>query len=74
MDWKLDRQRRERKQTLEKKESAQSINIFGEMEREFTQIFGEGRKVGFSPGPDKSGNAVLGAARSSRPCKTPRVI
>ena len=72
MDWKLDRQRREKNQAMEKKASATGVNILDEMERDFTQIFGEGRKVGFSTIPDKAEGAALGATRSSRPFKTPK--
>lgn len=67
MDWKLERERRQKIQSVEEKEASQSVNIFAEMEREFTHIFGEGRKADFSPAPKKSGGAVLGAARSPKP-------
>jgi len=40
MDWKIEQQRREKKQAVGKIESAQNVNIMGEMEREFAQIFG----------------------------------
>ena len=70
MDWKLDRQRREKAQALAKKSAAKNVNIMDEMEREFTHIFGEGREAVFSASPDKSRDSAA-AFRSSRPCKAP---
>lgn len=70
MDWKLDRQRREKAQALAIKSAAKSINIMDEMEREFTHIFGDGRTAEFAENPDKSRNSAE-ALRSSRPCKAP---
>lgn len=55
MDRKIERKRREKSQVLGKNESARSVNILDAMEREFTQIFGEGRKAGFSASRDQAG-------------------
>lgn len=44
MDWKLERQRREKKLAKEVAATEQGVNIFGEMEREFAQIFGDIKK------------------------------
>lgn len=40
MDWKLEQKRREKKRAVGKIDSAPDINILGEMERGFSQIFG----------------------------------
>lgn len=58
MDWKLDRQRREKRQTLGKTDPAQSVNILGEMERDFTQIFGGTDSAGFFCNRGKAGDPV----------------
>lgn len=57
MDWKLDRQRREKKQEIDKKEPAEDVNIVGEMERDFEQIFG-GVHAGFFSSRGKAGDPV----------------
>jgi hypothetical protein len=66
MDLKLDQQRREKIQALLNKEAAQKADILGNMERDFTQIFGEGAVTGLSVGDDDSGSRVLGEAVSFR--------
>lgn len=71
MDWKLDRQRREKKQALAKREAVRSVNLMDEMEREFTQIFGDGKSAEFSSSPSKMKDSI-GTARVPRPCKAPR--
>lgn len=73
MDWKIEQQRREKKQALGKNESARSVNILGAMEREFTQIFGEGREAGFSASRDQTGG-IARVAEASMPCKAPESI
>ena len=55
MDWKLERQRREKKLVKEGAAAAQGVNIFGEMEREFAQIFGDIKKrPAFTPKATKT--------------------
>jgi len=57
MDWKLDQQRREKKQAMAKNEPAHDVDIAKEMEREFEQIFG-GVKSGFYCNRGKAGDPV----------------
>lgn len=57
MDWKLDRQKREKRRTLLKSDLA-STNILAEMERDFTQIFGENGNAGFFSSRGKAGDPV----------------
>ena len=57
MDWKLDKQRREKNQAMLKNNSAQNVNILSEMEREFEQIFG-GVNAGFTLGRGRAGDPV----------------
>lgn len=68
MDWKLEQQRREKKQAVGKIESARSVNIMGEMEREFTQIFGGAGNSIFVNRCRQAGDPVR-RAESSRQCK-----
>jgi len=48
MDWKLEHQRREKNQATARKHKKERNSILDEMEREFDEIFGEGRSSGFS--------------------------
>lgn len=48
MDWKLERQRREKNQATARKHEKERNSILDEMEREFEEIFGEDRSGGFS--------------------------
>jgi hypothetical protein len=64
MDWKLDRKRREKTQALAKKSAVRNVNIMDEMEREFTLIFGEGRKGEFSSSPYHARDGVGAEALS----------
>lgn len=68
MDWKLEQQRREKNQHVGKKESALSVNILGEMERGFAQIFGEAGNAGFTRSQGQAGDPVR-RSESSRQCK-----
>jgi hypothetical protein len=58
MDWKLDQKKREKKQAMIKAVSAESANILGEMEREFTHIFGGTANAGFFRNRGKAGDPV----------------
>jgi len=58
MDWKIDRQRREKKQALAKNESAKSAHLMDEMERGFTQIFGDRHNATFVRGRGQPGDPV----------------
>ena len=58
MDWKLDKQKRERNIAFARTESAKNINILQEMDREFENIFGKDCKAAFSPGGSKAGDPV----------------
>lgn len=60
MDWKLDQQRRSKIQALLKNESIRKNKILGEIERDFTHIFGEKAGGIFSAGDDESGGKVMG--------------
>jgi hypothetical protein len=71
MDWKLDRQRREKNQNVVKKEAARKLDIMDEMEREFSEIFGEDRKFNFASEPCRNKEAV-GALRTTRIVKAPK--
>lgn len=68
MDWKLEQQRREKKQAVGKIESARNVNILGEMEREFTQIFGGAGNSVFVNRCRQAGDPVR-RVESSRQCK-----
>jgi hypothetical protein len=57
MDWKLDKQRREKNQALLKKGSAQDVDLLSDMEREFEQIFG-GVNARFTLGRGRAGDPV----------------
>lgn len=66
MDWKLDRQRREKKQALARKEASRNADIMGELGRDFTQIFGDGKEVSLSATLSKNKKSD-NSARSTRP-------
>lgn len=46
MDWKLNQQRRKKNQASINNELSKSVNILGEMERDFSQIFGGNENAG----------------------------
>jgi len=58
MDWKLDKQKRERNIAFARTEAAKNINILQEMDREFENIFGKDCKAVISPGGNKAGDPV----------------
>jgi hypothetical protein len=58
MDWKQDKQKRERNLAFARMESARNINILEEVDREFEKIFGKARKADISPGGSKAGDPV----------------
>jgi hypothetical protein len=58
MDWKLDKQKKERNIAFARKESVKNINILQEMDREFENIFGKDCKAAISPGGVKAGDPV----------------
>jgi hypothetical protein len=58
MDWKLDKQKRERNLAFARNESARNIDLLVEMDREFEKIFGKDRRRVVSPGGSKAGDPV----------------
>lgn len=72
MDWKIEQQRREKKQAVGKIESARNVNILGEMEREFAQIFGGTGNSVFVNRCRQAGDPVRRAesSRQSKDAKT----
>ena len=66
MDWKLDKQKRERNLAFARSESARNINLLVEMDKEFDKIFGKSRNSVISPGGAKAGDPVRRAELSGR--------
>lgn len=58
MDWKLDRQKRERNLAFARNESAAKIDMLQQMDREFEKIFGVDASATISPGRGKAGDPV----------------
>ena len=58
MDWKLDKQKKERNLAFARRASASNINILEEMDREFEKIFGKTRNAVIAPGGGKAGDPV----------------
>lgn len=69
MDWKIEQQRREKKQAVGKIESSRNVNILGEMEREFAQIFGGSANSVFVNRCRKAGDPVRRAESFRQPSK-----
>ena len=68
MDWKLEQQKREKKQAVGKNESVRRLGIMAEMERDFTQIFGWAGNAVFINRCRQAGDPVR-RTESSRQCK-----
>ena len=66
MDWKLDRQKRERNLAFARKESAEKIDMLQKMDREFEKIFGADTGSVVAPGHGKAGDPVR--RNESAPC------
>lgn len=58
MDWKLDKQKRDRNLAFARTESARNITMLDDVDREFEKIFGKGCKADISPGGNKPGDPV----------------
>ena len=58
MDWKLDRQKRERNLAFARNESAVKIDMLQKFDSEFEKIFGVECKANISPGRGKAGDPV----------------
>lgn len=58
MDWKLDRQKRERNIAFARNESTAKIDMLQKMDREFEKIFGADTASAISPGRGKAGDPV----------------
>lgn len=71
MDWKLEQRKREKLKASRRMESGDSVNIVGEMERDFAQIFGADAHAVFSGRKGQVGDHVrrseiLAEAKHSR--------
>lgn len=66
MDWKLDQKKREKRQAMLKNISSPDVNILGEMERDFAQIFGGNGSAGFFSSRGKAGDPVRRSEISPR--------
>jgi hypothetical protein len=58
MDWKLDKQKKDRNMAFARAESVRNINLLEEMDREFEKIFGKSRNAVIAPGGAKAGDPV----------------
>lgn len=58
MDWKLEQKRREKLKSSRRVESDNKVNIVGEMERDFAQIFGADAHAVFSGRKGQAGDHV----------------
>ena len=58
MDWKLEKQKKERNLAFARKESTRNINMLEEMDREFEKIFGKDHNPVTSLGGSKAGDPV----------------
>lgn len=58
MDWKLEQKRREKLKSSRSIEADNNVNIVGEMERSFVQIFGAGVHAVFSERKGQAGDHV----------------
>ncbi len=66
MDWKLDKQKKERNLAFSRREAAENINLLAEMDREFEKIFGGSHHGAISPGGAKAGDPVRRAELAGR--------
>lgn len=66
MDWKLDKQKKDRNLAFARAESARNINLLEEMDREFEKIFGKSRNSVIAPGGAKAGDPVRRAELCGR--------
>jgi hypothetical protein len=58
MDWKLDKQKRDRNIAFGRLESAQKISMLEEFDKKFEKIFGKNCEADLSPGGSKAGDPV----------------
>ena len=69
MDWSHEQQRRELKEAMARHESAQSVNLVYEMERDFKRIFGGAKDTDSSYRRVSDGDAVQVPSMSRKSCK-----
>lgn len=66
MDWKIDRQKRERNLEYARREAAKNLNLLEKMDNEFEKIFGRSKNSVFSPIGSKPGDPVLRSELTAR--------